>query len=66
MAVVVDVMRVRRKRNRRGGDSSRCSTDGSGFFEQNTWPWVTRIDHSYYIDENATNPNPFLNDVAKQ
>ena len=41
-------------------------TDGSGFFAQNTWPWVTRIDHSYYIDENATNPNPFVNDVAKQ
>ena len=42
------------------------NTDGSGFFEQNTWPWVSRIDHSYYVDENATNLNPIVGDVAKQ
>jgi hypothetical protein len=42
------------------------NTDGSGFFEQNTWPWVSRIDHSYYIDENLTNLNPIVGDVAKQ
>jgi len=42
------------------------NTDGSGFFEQNTWPWVSRIDHSYYIDENSGNQNPLVNDVTKQ
>jgi hypothetical protein len=42
------------------------NTDGSGFFEQNTWPWVTRIDHCYYIDVSASDPNPVVNDVGKQ
>lgn len=42
------------------------NTDGSGSFEHNTWPWVSRIDHSCYIDENASNLNPVVNDVAKQ
>ena len=42
------------------------NSDGSGFFEQNTWPWVTRVDHSYYIDVSANDPNPVVNDVAEQ
>ena len=42
------------------------NADGSGFFEHSTWPWVSRTDHSYYIDENSGNLSPLVSDIAKQ
>jgi hypothetical protein len=47
-------------------DNYGVNMDGSGFFEQGTWPWVSRIDHSYYIDESVSSTNPVVSDVTRQ